>query len=93
MTNEDKVWKRKFIAFLKENGIYEKWVYNIKDQHPMTNDVWWDYFKDRIYEDKSYDGINYSFTWADTKDGHDFWRCYDIKWKIIVENGDIQKMF
>ena len=93
MTKEDKIWRREFIAFLKKNGIYEKWIYNIKDQHPLTDNAWWDYFKDRIYENKSYDGINHAFTWADTKDGHEFWSCYNIKWKRIVGNGDIQKMF
>ena len=81
MTKEDKKWKRKFIAFLKENGIYEKWIYNIKDQHPMSNDAWWDYFKDSIYENKYYDGINHAFTWADTKDGHEYWKYFDLKWK------------
>lgn len=93
MNNEDKKWKKKFIAFLKENGIYEKWVYNMKDQHPTTNGSSWCMLLDRIYGFKAYDGINYAFTWADTKDGHDFWRYYDMKWKSIVGNGDIQKMF
>lgn len=86
MTNEDKVWKRKFIAFLKENGIYEKWIYNMKDQHSTTNNTWWDYFEDRIYEIKSYEAINHAFTWNKTKDGHNYWRSFDLKWKSIVEN-------
>lgn len=86
MTNKDKEWKRKFIAFLKKNGIYEKWVYNMKDQHPTTNTTWWDYFEDRIYEIKSYEGINHAFTWNKTKDGHNYWRSFDLKWKSIVGN-------
>lgn len=87
MNEENKYWKRKFIAFLKENGIYEKWIYSIKDQNPLTNYVWWDCFADTIYEFKSYNGINHAFTWADTKEGQEYWRFYDRLWKSIVGNG------
>lgn len=92
MNNEDKKWKRKFIAFLKKNGIYEKWIYNIKDQNPLTNYAWWNCFADRIYENKCYEGINHAFTWADTKDGHEFWSFYNIEWKRIVGNGKCFRM-
>ena len=88
-TKEDKKWKRKFIAFLKENGIYEKWIYNMKRQHPTSNIEWWNLFFYRCYENKCNNGINHAFTWADTKDGHDYWRFFDLKWKRIVENGKI----
>ena len=80
MTKEDKIWRREFIAFLKKNGIYEKWIYNMKHQHPLTNYAWWNCFA-RIYENKSYNGINCVFYWADTKEGHEFWRFYDRLWK------------
>ena len=85
MTNEDKEWKRKFIAFLKENGIYEKWIYNMKRQHPTI----WNLFFHGIYENKCSNGISRAFYWVDTKDGHDYWRFFDLKWKRIVENGII----
>ena len=58
----------------------------MKDQHPTTNTTWWDYFEDRIYEIKSYEGINHAFTWNKTKDGHNYWRSFDLKWKSIVGN-------
>lgn len=80
MTKEDKIWRREFIAFLKKNGIYEKWIYNMKHQHPLTNYAWWNCFA-RIYENKSYNSINCAFYWADTKEGHEFWRFYDRLWK------------
>ena len=88
MTKEDKKWKRKFIAFLKENGIYEKWIYNIKVQHPTSDIEWWNLFY-TIYEFKSYNGINRAFYWVGTKEGHEFWRYFDLKWKSIVGNGKI----
>lgn len=89
MTKEDKKWKRKFIAFLKEKGIYEKWIYNMKRQHPTSNIEWWNCFADTIYKFKSYDGINHAFIWADTKEGHEYWSYFDREWKSIVENGII----
>ena len=81
MNKEDKKWKRKFIAFLKENGIYEKWIYNIKSQHPTSNIEWWNCFADRIYANRCSNGINWAFYWADTEDGHVYWSFYDRLWK------------
>lgn len=89
MTNEDKKWKRKFIAFLKENGIYEKWLYNIKNQHSLTKYAWWDCFADRIYANRCSEGINHAFHWSETRDGHGFWSYFDREWKSIVRNGII----
>ena len=92
MNKENKIWRRKFIAFLKKKGIYEKWIYNIKDQHPTINGSLWCMLLDRIYENKSYNAIDHAFTWADTKDGHEFWSYYNIKWKRIVGNGKCFRM-
>ena len=81
MTNKDKEWKRKFIAFLKENNIYEKWIYNMKHQHPVSDVEWWNLFFHRIYENRCSNGINYAFYWADTEDGHLYWSNFDRMWK------------
>ena len=81
MTNEDKEWKRKFIAFLKENGIYEKWIYNTKVQHPTSNVKWWNLFFHRVYANKCSEAISRAFYWVDTKDGHGYWNYYDRLWK------------
>ena len=87
MTKEDKKWRRRFIAFLKENGIYEKWIYNIKVQHPLTDYEWWNLFMSKIYQDRCSEGINWAFYWTDTEDGHEFWSYFDREWKSIVRNG------
>ena len=89
MTKEDKKWKRKFIAFLKENGIYEKWIYNMKVQHPLTNYEWWNLLMSKIYQDKCYGGINNAFIWANTKEGYYYWMYCDIKWKTLLETEKI----
>jgi hypothetical protein len=87
MDKEDKKWKRKFIAFLKENGIYEKWIYNMKRQHPASNAAWWNCFADTIYTNRCSEGINHAFYWAYTEDGHYYWLRYEREWKNIIGNG------
>ena len=81
MDKEDKNWKRQFIAFLKENGIYEKWIYNMKRQHPTSNVEWWNLFFHRVYANKCSNGISRAFYWADTKEGCEYWCFYDRMWK------------
>jgi hypothetical protein len=80
MDKEDKKWRRRFIAFLKENEIYEKWIYNMKRQHPASNAAWWNLFY-RIYENRCSEGINHAFYWTDTEEGHEYWSFYDRLWK------------
>ena len=80
MDKEDKKWKRRFIAFLKKNGIYEKWIYNIKVQHPIRGS-WWYCFTNTIYANRCSEGINCAFYWADTKEGQSYWSDFDRMWK------------
>ena len=77
------MWRKKFLRFLKEEGVYSEWVYNIRKQHP-TNDVFfWKFrFKAIFNEDKKCgEGINYAFHWADTRQGCFFWSKLSTKWK------------
>ena len=87
MTKEDKIWRRKFIAFLRENGIYEKWIYNMKRQHPASNATWWNVMFDCLYQNKCSEGINCAFFWADTEEGWSYWSDFNTLWKNIVGNG------
>ena len=76
-------WKEKFLRFLKEEGVYSEWVYNIRKQHP-TNDVFfWKFrLKEIFSEDKKCgEGINYAFRWSDTRQGCYFWSKLNTKWK------------
>ncbi len=81
MNKEDKNWKRQFIAFLKKNGIYEKWIYNMKHQHPVSDVEWWNVHLYRIYANRCSEGISCAFYWVDTKDGHGYWSYYDRLWR------------
>ena len=81
-------WKEKFLRFLKEENVYGEWVYNIRKQHP-TNDVFfWKVELKEIFseEEKCGGGINYAFHWADTKQGHEYWRALSNKW--YCKNGN-----
>ena len=77
-------WKERFLRFLKEEGVYSEWVYNIRKQHPQTD---LDFFK-AIFceEEKCGEGINYAFYWSDTRQGHEYWRKLSNKWNC--KNGN-----
>ena len=78
------LWRRRFLRFLKEEGVYSEWVYNIRKQHPQTD---LDFFK-AIFceEEKCGEGINYAFCWRRTKQGHEYWRKLSNKWNC--KNGN-----
>ena len=77
-------WKERFLRFLKEEGVYSEWVYNLRQQHPQTD---LDFFK-AIFceEEKCGEGINYAFCWRRTKQGHEYWRTLSNKWKAKCRN-------
>ena len=76
------VWRRRFLRFLKEEGVYGEWVYNIRKQHPTTDlDFWKCKWKEIFSEDKKCAvGISSAFCWDGTKQGYNFWMKLDIKW-------------
>ena len=76
-------WKERFLRFLKEEGVYSEWVYNIRKQHPTTDLMFWNFrFKAILNEDKKCgEAINYAFHWADTRQGCFFWSKLSTKWK------------
>ena len=82
------VCKEKFLRFLKEEGVYSEWVYNIRKQHP-TNDVFfWTFRLKEIFseEKKCAEAIIYAFCWRRTKQGHEYWRTLSNKWKDKCRN-------
>ena len=81
-------WKEKFLRFLKEEDVYGEWVYNIRKQHPTTDFMFWNFRFKAIFseEEKCGGGINYAFHWADTKQGHEYWRTLSNKWNC--KNGN-----
>ena len=76
------LWRRRFLRFLKEEGVYSEWVYNIRKQHPQTDLVFWNFrFKAMFCEEVKCGGaINYAFCLGLTKQGHEYWRTLSNKW-------------
>ncbi len=79
----NKFWRKNFFRFLKEEGVYGEWVYNIYEQHPIWDKKFWEYrWKYELLSEKNHceEGINYAFCWADTIQGHGFWSALNYKW-------------
>ena len=82
-------WKERFLRFLKEEGVYGEWVYNIYEQHPIWDKTFWEgIWKYDILSEQNQcgGGINYAFCWGLTKQGHDFWLKLSNKWNL--KNGN-----
>ena len=86
MTEEDKLLRRRFFAFLKEHDAYDKWVYNFMKQHPMNDIEWWDYSYQSIYKRNCFFAISRSFCWSDTKEGYEFWSKLEYKWNKLISS-------
>ena len=76
-------WKESFFRFLKEEGVYGEWVYNIRNQHPKSDVKFWrKKWKNEVLseENKCVEGIYNAFYWSKTRQGHTFWLKLDMKW-------------
>ena len=76
-------WKERFLRFLKEEGVYSEWVYNIRKQHPIWDKKFWKgTLKSMLNEKyKCAGGISSAFCWSDTRQGCYFWSKLNTKWK------------
>ncbi len=76
-------WRKKFLRFLKEEGVYSEWIYNIYEQHPIWDNEFWEkmWENEVLSEDKKCaGGISSAFCWDRTKQGYNFWIKLSIKW-------------
>ena len=76
------MWRKKFFRFLKEEGVYGSWLYNIYEQHPIWDKTFWEGTLKAIFSEeyKCEGGIISAFCWSDTKQGYNFWLKLAIKW-------------
>ena len=79
----DKHKRNKFIRFLKDNNIYEKFMYCFNNRH-CSEEFKYDtinsfniYVTVTRYDDLFTD----SFLWRKTKDGFSFWSQYNEMWR------------
>ena len=93
MSEKDIIWRRRFFAFLKENGIYEKWLYNLRKRHQSNEIWWWNSSYQILYKDKCNGAIIRAFCWIDTKEGHDFWNELNDEWCHYTSSLTEKKIF
>ena len=81
-------WKEKFLRFLKEENVYGEWIYNLRQQHPTTDFIFWKVKLKEIFseEKKCAEAIIYAFCWRRTKQGYEYWRTLSSKWKAKCRN-------
>ena len=69
-----------FLNFLKENKIYGRYIKNTINS--LTQESYnINYVVEEIRQD--FNPIVRAFTWANTSEGHDFWRKYNLTYKTI----------
>ena len=68
-----------FVSFLQKNKLYFKYIYNAMNPK-------WEYGRDEILRmDSPKHIINFSFLWAKTKEGRDFWDRKEIEYMEYYE--------
>ena len=82
------MWRKKFFRFLKEEGVYSEWVYNIRKQHPICDKKFWECTLKSMFSEKykCAGGISSAFCWAGTRQGYNFWLKLSIKWIDKLRN-------
>lgn len=81
--------KQQFIHFLKQNNIYEQFMFNFNNRKKLsTNKFYQDNitFKHFIQHINIQDYIVLAFAWNNTKEGRDFWSETSIKWYRTISN-------
>lgn len=88
---------REFLFFLKKENAYKKYIKAIKQQRKKEFINWENYIN--ILTIKTFKGvftnssvvylIDYSFHWASTKEGHDFWSALDQKWRDKMKDTEL----
>ena len=82
MSEDNKLFRRHFFAFLKENDAYDKWIHNLFNRHPIDDINWWDNYNQLLYGNKYDKAITYAFIWDETKEGYQFWDNLNNEWII-----------
>ena len=70
---------KKFLCFLKENGTYERFLYNFNSDKGKN-------FR-KIYSKRiwfSADILKYAFSWEHTSEGFDYWRRTYKEWLLTL---------
>ena len=67
--------KQLFLHFLKQEGIYESYIFNFNNTLHINKN-----FDRFILKTEERYFIRFAFSWESTKEGYDFWLKKSIKW-------------
>ena len=74
--------KQLFIKFLKDNNIYEQFMFNFNKREEHRNNA---IPKNQFFsKTKRKQYINYAFTWSHTKEGWTYWNKFHEKWTNYI---------
>ena len=82
--------KQQFVHFLKDNNVYEKYMFYFKADKYYKNSffvcpkkVTFDYFVSKV---KKENYISFSFDWKNTTEGYDFWGFLSSEWRKCINS-------
>jgi len=84
---------KEFVRFLKENGVYDKFIYNCENVPDLVI-LKWPTLSNFCSEIRRHNYIDFGFSWSYTPEGHFFWNKINQKWlsylKFLNENIDFE---
>ena len=76
--------KQQFIHFLKQNNIYETFVFYFNKREDIRNNIC---PKSRFFSETEHiKYIDKAFSWSSTKEGHMFWFRMSTNWRRYYSN-------
>ena len=73
--------KQLFLHFLKQEGIYESYIFNFNNALRIDTN-----FNHFILKTEEKYFIRFAFSWSSTNEGYDFWLKKSIKWVNTYSN-------
>jgi len=81
----NKLTNETFINFLKNNDVYDRFIYNCKNDNGFKNKHW-SSLNELCNELNAEEYFTYAFNWSNTKEGGNFWYKLSIKWEKYLRN-------
>lgn len=75
-----------FYRFLKLNNVFNSFKYNVTLKSKESYRYKINYIKNELSDSL----ISNAFTWANTKEGHEFWENIDDKWCDIISKYNLE---
>lgn len=85
---KDYVWRKIFFRYLKEKGIYRKYIENVYKYRKQKGE---NYLGSRFYDEALSEeahcsnALIYAFSWNASKEGKKFWAHINCDWNDYIE--------